>query len=38
MELILSNFLVTLDVNASEELSDEESRIVESELKRLGYM
>ena len=38
MELILSNFLVKLNVNASEELSDEESRIVESELKRLGYM
>ena len=38
MELILSNFLVKLNINASEELSDEESRIVESELKRLGYM
>ena len=38
MELILSNFLVTLDVDASEELSDEESRVVENELKRLGYM
>ena len=38
MELILSNFLVKLNVNASEKLSDEESRIVESELKRLGYM
>ena len=38
MELILSYFLVKLNVNASEELSDEESRIVESELKRLGYM
>ena len=38
MELILSNFLVKLDVNDSEKLSDEDSRIVENELKKLGYM
>jgi len=38
MELILSNFLVKLDVNASEEISDEEAKKVEDELKRLGYM
>ena len=37
MELILSNFLVKLDVNVSEP-DDEESRLIESELKRLGYM
>ena len=38
MELILSNFLVKLNVNASEETSDEEVRLIEQELKRLGYM
>ena len=38
MEQILSNFLVKLNENASEELSPEEANIVESELKRLGYM
>ena len=38
MEKILSNFLVKLNENASEELSPEEANIVESELKRLGYM
>ena len=38
MELILSNFLIKLDVNASEEISDEEAKKVEDELKRLGYM
>ena len=38
MELILSNFLMKLDINASEQLSDEDSRIVENELKKLGYM
>ena len=38
MEKILSNFLVQLNENASEELSPEEANIVESELKRLGYM
>ena len=38
MELILSNFLVKLDVNASEEISEEEAKKVEDELKRLGYM
>ena len=37
MELILSNFLVELNVNVSEP-DDEESRLIESELKRLGYM
>ena len=37
MELILSNFLVKLNVNVSEP-DDEESRLIESELKRLGYM
>ena len=34
MELILSNFLVKSDVNISEELSDEETRSVEQELKK----
>ena len=38
MELILSNFLVKSDVNISEELSDEEARSVEQELKKLGYL
>tara|TARA_B100001105_G_scaffold144671_1_gene115932 strand:- start:121 stop:1098 length:978 start_codon:yes stop_codon:yes gene_type:complete len=38
MELILSNFLVKSDVNISEELSDEETRLVEQELKKLGYL
>ena len=38
MESILSNFLITFDDNASEKLSDEEAKIVENELKRLGYM
>tara|TARA_B110000438_G_scaffold299943_1_gene351162 strand:- start:91 stop:1449 length:1359 start_codon:yes stop_codon:yes gene_type:complete len=38
MELILSNFLIKLDLNASEEISDEEAKKVEDELKRLGYM
>ena len=38
MELILSNFLVKSDVNISEELSDEETRSVEQELKKLGYL
>ena len=38
MELILSNFLITFDINASEKLTDIESRIIENELKRLGYM
>ena len=38
MELILSNFLVKLNVNASEEPSDEEVRLIEQELKKLGYM
>ena len=38
MELILSNFLIKLDVNASEEISEEEAKKVEDELKRLGYM
>lgn len=38
MELILSNFLITFDVNASEKLTDKESKIIINELKRLGYM
>ena len=38
MELILSNFLVKSDVNISEELSDEETKSVEQELKKLGYL
>ena len=33
-----SNFLIKLDVNASEEISEEEAKKVEDELKRLGYM
>ncbi len=37
MELTLSNFLVKSDVNMSKELSDEETRSVEQELKKLGY-
>jgi arylsulfatase A-like enzyme len=38
MELILSNFLVKLNVNISEEISDEETRLIERELKKLGYL
>ncbi len=38
MELILSNFLVNLDVELDPEFNYEETVLLENELKKLGYM